>query len=214
MKNGGNEVSDESKLNDTLRLAIREEVERRFEHPPDAFGKRIDNAAENSVETRVKHYKAIAIIAAMLLTGFLGVFWNRGMHAARQEVAKQLATEEIVKAKDRIAKMELEIAEKNQRIMTVSQQVEAQAKDFMARLEQIKQKDNVVLLEKDGSLHLRSNLFLENPTGASIIFTGSFGRLVHLTATPTEIWLTPEKGVLCIQGSNSIEVIEGILISP
>ena len=94
--------SENPKLDDSIKLAIRDEVERRFEHPPDAFSKRVEDEVKRRVADKEKWYRAYAIIASLALTSILFVWYHATLATVGEKVVEQLAEKRVTEARDRI----------------------------------------------------------------------------------------------------------------
>jgi hypothetical protein len=147
MENSENSTPPEKKaLDDSLKLLIREEI-------------------ENEVEKRIQKQEGFYWKFLALFGGFVAVFayalWHVQLSELPGVVQKELATEAVIQAKDRIMEIKSSAEAVNQNLndsaATVSnilESVSANQQAFTNRLNEIKQQDNVVL---DGDL---SKLFV------------------------------------------------------
>jgi hypothetical protein len=138
MENPESQTPQEKKaLDDSLKLAIREEV-------------------ENEVQKRIKRQEWFYWSFLGLFVVFAGAFayalWHVQLSELPKVVQQQLAEDEVIKAKDRIMEIKSSAETINQNLndtsATVSNiltSISANQQTFTNRLNEIKQQDNVVL---------------------------------------------------------------------
>src|SRR5437867_10563680 len=116
-------------LNDTLKLAIRDEV-------------------ENRVGERLKIYWKFGVFIVSLVGAFIVAFsvaiWKVQVGEVRTQIAKALAEQKVTEAKDRILAIKTEAETAIQKVNTAVATVEANEQNFLERVAQIKQQDNLV----------------------------------------------------------------------
>ncbi len=139
--------SENPKLDDSIKLAIRDEVERRFEHPPDAFSKRVEDEVKRRVADKEKWYRAYAIIASLALTSILFVWYHATLATVGEKVVEQLAEKRVTEARDRIMKLDTDVQDRSLRVSNLTESVQANYTVFANRLAQIKQQDNIILMD-------------------------------------------------------------------
>ena len=140
-------MEKETHLNDSTKLAIREEVERRLDSPTASFTERIEAEVEKRVEQRVKNYRMLGGVVVVLIGAFVVILWNVSLSTVRKTVADQLSENEVIKAKDRILTIQSIAEGVNQNLNDISASMATNQQIFMQRLNQIKQQDNVVLVD-------------------------------------------------------------------
>jgi hypothetical protein len=121
---------EDSMNDDTIKLAIRDEVEKRVEHS-------------------LKIYSQVGKWFVALIGVFIAVFsyaiWKVQMNEVRAQIAKTMAEQKVTEAKDRILAVKSETEAAVQKINAAVATVETNQQDFLERLAQIRQQDNVVL---------------------------------------------------------------------
>jgi hypothetical protein len=139
MENSENPTPPEEKaLDDSLKLAIREEIER-------------------EVEKRIQRQEGFYWKFLALFGGFVAVFayalWHVQVSELPGVVQKELATQAVTQAKDRIMEIKASAEAVNQNLNVVSAtvsnvlaSVNVNQQTFTNRLNEIKQQDNVVLM--------------------------------------------------------------------
>ena len=138
MENSENPTPPEKKaLDDSLKLLIREEI-------------------ENEVEKRIQKQEGFYWKFLTLFGGFVAVFayalWHVQLSELPGVVQKELATEAVMQAKDKIMEIKSSAEAVNQNLNDTSAavsnilvSVSANQQAFTNRLNEIKQQDNVVL---------------------------------------------------------------------
>jgi hypothetical protein len=116
------------KMTDETKLAIRDEVEKR-------------------VEQRESLYWKFGGLFAVLVVLFFTILWRVSISEIRETVEKQLAENEVVKARDRIIAINSAAEDMNRNLIAISTSMNTNQQFFMERLNQIKQQDNVVLVD-------------------------------------------------------------------
>ena len=115
-------------MDDSIQLAIRDEVEKR-------------------VEQREALYWKFGGLFAVVVVLFFGVLWRVSISEIRETVEKQLAEKEVVKARDRIMAINSAAEDVNRNLTSISSSMNTNQEQFMERLNQIKQQDNVVFAD-------------------------------------------------------------------
>jgi hypothetical protein len=115
-------------LSDSIKLAIRDEVEKR-------------------VEQRESLYWKFGGLFVAIVVLFFAVLWRVSLSEVRENVEKQLAETEVVKAKDRIIAINSSAEDMNRNLIAISSSMNSNQQQFIERLNQIKRQDNVVLAE-------------------------------------------------------------------
>ncbi len=115
-------------LDDSMKLAIRDEVEKR-------------------VEQRESLYWKFGGLFAVIVVLFFGILWKVSVSEIREIVEKQLAEKEVVKARDRIMVINSAAEDMNRNIIAIASSMNTNQQSFIDRLNQIKQQDNVVLVD-------------------------------------------------------------------
>jgi len=189
-------MSDEKpqkvELSDKVELAIRDEVEKRLDHPSGEFVKFIEAEIEQRVSARVKQYKMLAWVVGILLGAFISAFsaflWHQTIAEAGREAIRQLAGTEAVKAGKRIIDLAGEVDVKSQRVNALVDDVAKNHDEFTKRLEQIQQQDNAVLFDKGGLLNLKGPVrFYGDVTFDRTMFSGIafvYGQMIQLKGPP------------------------------
>ena len=136
-------------LTSEQRLEIRDEVERRFNVPPASFLERIENEVEKRVEQREKFFEQreklywiFGGVIMALIAGFVGF----KLAEIPKIVEEKLAVEKVIEAKDKIMAIKSAIEKTNLYVNSISESMNTNQQWFMERLNQIKQQDNVVLV--------------------------------------------------------------------
>jgi hypothetical protein len=150
-----NEPSPKHELTDSVKLAIGAEVERRLDHPPASLAKFIDDEVEKRVKMRVRQYWTLITAIIIVLGGAFNFLRNQTIAEARQEATRQLAGTTAVEAGKRIITLAADIEQKSQRVNRLVDDIATNRDESLQRLEQLRLKDSVVLLDKDGSLTLK-----------------------------------------------------------
>ena len=135
MKKSEKPASKETSLDDSIQLAIRDEVEKR-------------------VEQRENIYWKFGGLFAGVVVLFFIILWRVSISEIRETVEKQLAEKEVVKARDRIMAINSAAEDMNHNLIAISSLMNTNQQQFLERLNQIKQQDNVLTV---GDL---SNLFI------------------------------------------------------
>jgi hypothetical protein len=140
MENSENPTPQEKKaLDDSLKLFIREEI-------------------ENEVEKRIQKQEGFYWKFLALFGGFVAVFayalWHVQLNELPGVVQKELATQAVIQAKDKIMEIKSSVETENQNVnataSTVSNILNSLTDNqqaFTNRLNEIKQQDNVVLAD-------------------------------------------------------------------
>ena len=128
MKKSEKPVSKETSLDDSIQLAIRDEVEKR-------------------VEQREALYWKFGGLLAVVVALFFTFLWKVSVSEIRETVEKQLAEKEVVKARDRIMAINSAAEDMNHNLIGILSSMNTNQWQFMNRLNEIKQQDNVVLTE-------------------------------------------------------------------
>lgn len=140
MENSENPTPEEKKvLDDSLKLVIREEI-------------------ENEVEKRIRKQEGFYWKFLALFGGFVAVFafalWHVQLSELPGVVQKELATQAVTQAKDKIMEIKSSAEAVNQNLNDTSAavsnivaSVNANQQAFTNRLKEIKQQDNVVLAD-------------------------------------------------------------------
>ena len=128
MKKSEKPASKETSLDDSIQLAIRDEVEKRFEQRENIYWR----------------FGGLFVVVVALFFTFL---WKVSVSEIRETVEKQLAEKEVVKARDRILVINSAAEDMNRNLIAISSSMNTNQQQFMDRLNQIKQQDNVVLTE-------------------------------------------------------------------
>ena len=128
MKKSEKPASKETSLDDSIQLAIRDEVEKR-------------------VEQRDALYWKIGSLFVALVVLFFAVLWRVSVSEIRETVEKQLAEKEVVKARDRIMAINSAAEDMNHNLIAISSSMNTNQQHFMERLGQIKKQDNLVLMD-------------------------------------------------------------------
>ncbi len=115
-------------LDDSIQLAIRDEVEKR-------------------VEQRESIYWKFGGLFVTLVVLFFAILWKVSISEVRETVEKQLAEQEVIKARDRIMAINSAAEDMNRNLIAISTSMNTNQQSFLTRLNQIKQQDNVVLTE-------------------------------------------------------------------
>ena len=194
-------MSDDNKqkieVSDSVKLAIRDEVELRLDHPSARLAKFIDEEVEKRVALRVKQYWTLATLAAILITGFATLLWRQTIAqtiiTARDEATKQLAQAETIKAKQQIFALEADIEQKSQRINALAENAKQAEADFEQRaIEKLRQTSAGILVEKDGSLTVNKPIrfhdsvkFEKSLFSGKVIFASHGGIKSDVVGTPT-----------------------------
>ena len=128
---------EKKSLDDSLKLLVREEIEK-------------------EVEKRIQKQEGFYWKFLALFGGFVAVFafalWHVQLNELPGVVQKELATQEVTKAKDRIMEIKSSVETANQNVNTAAtavsnilNSVSGNQQAFTNRLNEIKQQDNVVL---------------------------------------------------------------------
>src|SRR2546429_348789 len=107
-------------LDDSIKLAIRDEVEKR-------------------VEQRENLYWKFGGLFVALVVLFFAVLWKVSISEIRETVEKQLAENEVVKARDRIMAINSAAEDMNRNLTAISSSMNTNQQSFMERLNEIKQ---------------------------------------------------------------------------
>jgi hypothetical protein len=160
MENSENPNPQEKKsLDDSLKLAIREEIEK-------------------EVEKRIQKQEGFYWKFLALFGGFVAVFayalWHVQLNELPGVVQKELATQEVTKAKDRIMEIKSSVETANQNVNAASTMVSNilnsvtdNQQAFTNRLNEIKQQDNVVLSDDISKLFVVQTVTNLNEIDAS-----------------------------------------------
>lgn len=126
MENPKYAPAKEQPLNDSIQLAIRDEVEKRVEQRENVYWK----------------FGGLFVAVVVL---FFAVLWKVSVSEIRETVEKQLAEKEVVKARDRISAIKSEAEQMSHSLNEISASISTNQQWFVTRIGQIKQQDNVVL---------------------------------------------------------------------
>ena len=126
MKKSEKPASKETSLDDSIQLAIRDEVEKR-------------------VEQREALYWKFGGLLAVVIALFFTFLWKVSVSEIRETVEKQLAEKEVVKARDRIMSINSAAEDVNRNLTSISSSMNTNQQQFLERLNQIKQQDDVLL---------------------------------------------------------------------
>ena len=126
MKKSEKPASKETSLDDSVQLAIRDEVEKR-------------------VEQREALYWKFGGLLAVVIALFFTFLWKVSVSEIRETVEKQLAEKEVVKARDRIMSINSAAEDVNRNLTSISSSMNTNQQQFLERLNQIKQQDDVLL---------------------------------------------------------------------
>ena len=142
MKKTEKPASKETSLDDSIQLAIRDEVEKRVEQRENIYWK----------------FGGLFVVVVALFFTFL---WKVSVSEIRETVEKQLAEKEVVKARDRIMVINSAAEDMNRNLVRISSSMNTNQEQFMNRFSEIRQQDNVVLTED------LSKLFVVEKIGAT-----------------------------------------------
>jgi hypothetical protein len=152
-----------SALHDKTKLAIRDEVERRFELPPAKLLKIIEEEVEIRVERRVKYYRTMLFIFGAFFSIVAAVFWERSEDNISKRIETELSAEPIIQAKRMIIAASNDVFNTAQTVFATG----ADAEVFKSRLAAISQQDNVLLADDFASLYVTE--FVTNYDGGRIL---------------------------------------------
>lgn len=134
MENSEKPVSKHVSLDDSIQLAIRDEVEKRVEQRENIYWK----------------FGGLFVVVVALFFTFL---WKVSVSEIRETVEKQLAEKEVVKARDRIMEIKSSAETVNQNLnvaaviaSNVLNSIIEDRQAFTNRLNEIKQQDNIILV--------------------------------------------------------------------
>ncbi len=129
-------------MNHETKLEIREEVERR-------------------VEQRESIYWKFGALVAGLIVLFFGLLWKVQLSEVRTQVAKQLAEQKVIEARDSILAIKSQVETAATNVVNSLAVVKANEEMFLNRLAGLKGQDNVVL--KNDLSKLFVNQTIKNP---------------------------------------------------
>ena len=190
------EKSQKVELSEKVELAIRDEVEKRLDHPSGEFVKFIEAEVERRVSFRVKQYKKLAWVTVAFLIAVAAIVYHQSIVEAGREAIRQVAGTEAVKAAQRVIALAEVVERQSQRVNGLAANMATNYDDFTQRLEQLQKKDNVVLLGKDGSLNLKGPVrFHGDVTFDRTTFSGAVcvhGTWFQIAGTPAAFWVVDE----------------------
>ena len=165
-----NESAEKASLTDSTKLEICEEVKRQFGNPPKTFVDLVESEVQKRIRRQEWFYWTILGLFTLFAATYGALFWHKQLSEIPKAVQEQLATQGVMALKTNMMNILVDAESKQRDLNNISisasnllVSVSTNQQAFMDRLNQIKQQDNVVLLDKDGRLRLHSPVFLNAP---------------------------------------------------
>jgi len=151
MKHSEDPISKETSISDSIKLAIRDEVERRFDAPTASFVKLVEDEVRQRIRRQEWFYWLILVVSALGVYWYARTFWNTEISDIPKIVHQQLETEGSLAAQNEITNILLNVEQKNSKLNEIFASAQAHASDMQNSL-------NAILLVKAAADSVSNNL--------------------------------------------------------